>query len=242
MATLTNPSEIARETLKQLMSRRMAPSPDNYRAIYNEIAGIADKADGSSADGELKALLFSLPKETPAQQRLSRQLDQSLKAGNLNEFRSTLINFVKEHSAESELEWGDLIAELLRQWEAKQSGLTPGRKRESLDRVLSAGTKNSELLYGRLQNLTKAWAQNSPATDDIELIQGVPEALAEPSPPPRLRQAPRPPSAAPASCFPNCATSSYSHSKPPSPRSSKTTPYSPQKHAPSPPPCVPQTP
>lgn len=184
MATLTNPSEIARETLKQLMSRRMAPSPDNYRAIYNEIAGIADKADGSSADGELKALLFSLPKETPAQQRLSRQLDQSLKAGNLNEFRSTLINFVKEHSAESELEWGDLIAELLRQWEAKQSGLTPGRKRESLDRVLSAGTKNSELLYGRLQNLTKAWSQNSPATDDIELVEGHPDAITEPSPTP----------------------------------------------------------
>jgi hypothetical protein len=47
MATLTNPSEIARETLKQLMSRRMAPSPDNYRAIYNEIAGIADKDDAA---------------------------------------------------------------------------------------------------------------------------------------------------------------------------------------------------
>lgn len=184
MATLTNPSEIARETLKQLMSRRMAPSPENYRAIYNEIAGITDKSDSGSPDSELKTLLFSLPKETPAQQRLTRQLDQSLKASNLNEFRSTLIEFIKEHSAESELEWGELIAELLRQWEAKQSGLTPGRKRESLDRVLSAGTKNSELLYGRLQNLTKAWAQNSPATDDIELVEGHPAAGVEPSPTP----------------------------------------------------------
>jgi hypothetical protein len=57
---------------------------------------------------------------------LARQLDQSLKASNLDEYRSTLVEFIKEHSAESDLAWGDLIAELLRQWEAKQSGLTPG--------------------------------------------------------------------------------------------------------------------
>ena len=171
MATLSNPSEIARETLKQLMSRRMAPSPENYRAIYNEIAGISDKTIGA-ADGEFKTLLLALPKETPAQQRLARQLDQSLKTSDLDDYRSTLVEFIKEHSAESDLAWGDLIAELLRQWEAKQSGLTPGRKRESLDRVLSTATKNSELLYGRLQNLTKAWSQNTPATDDIELVDG----------------------------------------------------------------------
>lgn len=34
---LTNPSEIARETLKQLSARRLAPTPDNYRALFDEI-------------------------------------------------------------------------------------------------------------------------------------------------------------------------------------------------------------
>lgn len=179
MATLTNPSEIARETLKQLMTRRMAPSPNNYRAIYNEIAGISDKESSGASESELKALLLALPRETPAQQRLARQLDQVLKAGNLDEFRSTLIEFIKEHSAESELGWGELITELLRQWEAKQSGLTPGRKRESLDRVLAAGSKNSELLFGRLQNLTRAWSQNQQATDEINLVDGLPEGEVE---------------------------------------------------------------
>lgn len=33
------PYEIARETLKQLATRRLAPTPDNYLAIYDEIAG-----------------------------------------------------------------------------------------------------------------------------------------------------------------------------------------------------------
>jgi diguanylate cyclase len=99
MATPSNPSEIARETLKQLMARRMAPSPDNYLAIYNEIAGIADKT-GKTADlfpeRELKALLLSLPKETPAQQGLSRQLDQALKASNWEDYRKTIVDFIME--------------------------------------------------------------------------------------------------------------------------------------------------
>ena len=188
MATLTNPSEIARETLKLLMSRRMSPSPDNYRAIYNEIAGTADNAKEVFPERELKALLLSLPKETPAQQGLSRQLDQSLKGANWEDYRKTLVDFVREHSSESELAWGELITELLRQWEAKQSGLTPARKRESLDRVLSAASKNSELLFTRLQSLTKSWSLNeAPAEENLlpngDLPAADAEALASPATP-----------------------------------------------------------
>jgi len=36
----TNPAEIAREAFRRLATRRIAPTPDNYRAIYDEIAGI----------------------------------------------------------------------------------------------------------------------------------------------------------------------------------------------------------
>ena len=193
MATLSNPSEIARETLKQLMSRRMAPSPDNYHAIYNEIAGIADKAVDAFPERELKALLQSLPKETRPQQGLSRQLDQALKAGSFEDYRKLLVDFIKEHSAESELGWGELIAELMRQWEAKQSGLTPARKRESLDRVLAAGSKNSELLYGRLQSLSKSWSLNETLPEDYALTEG-----GDPPPadlPPAAASAPAPASA-----------------------------------------------
>lgn len=94
----------------------MPPSPDNYLAIYNEIAGIADKPVEAFPERELKALLLSLPKENPAQQRLSRQLDQALKASNWEDYRKAVVEFIAEHSSESELAWGELITELLRQW------------------------------------------------------------------------------------------------------------------------------
>ena len=179
MAKFSNPSEIARETLKQLMTRRMAPSPENYLAIYNEIAGITGKDAGVFPERELKALFASLPKENPAQQRLSRQLDQALKASNWEDYRKSVVDFIAEHSAESDLAWGDLINELLRQWDAKQSGLTMGRKREALDRVLSAGAKNSELLFTRLQNLAKSWSFNEAASEDINLVESGAEEAAE---------------------------------------------------------------
>ena len=183
MATLTNPAEIARETLKQMMARRMAPSPDNYRAIYNEIAGIPDKPGEPLAEREFRALLFLLPKDTPAQQRLARQLDQASKEENWEDYRATLAEFIREHSSETDLAWGELIAEMLRQWEAKQSGLTPARKRESLDRVLASGGKNSELLFSRLQNLMRAWSSSEPGQDDIVLATATQEA-ASPAPAP----------------------------------------------------------
>lgn len=171
MANLTNPSEIARETLKQLMARRMAPSPENYREIYNGIAGVADKAADAFPERELKALLLALPKETPAQQGLTRQLDLALRSEDTDEYRRCLVEFIKEHSSESQLGWGELIADLLRQWEAKQAGLTPARKREALDRVLTAGAKNSDLLFSRLQSLVKSWSLSEAAQGEIETAE-----------------------------------------------------------------------
>ena len=80
----TTPAETARETLKLLMTRRMAPSPDNYRTIYNEIAGINDKAAEVFPEKELRALIGALPKEVPLQQRLARELDQVVAGWPLN--------------------------------------------------------------------------------------------------------------------------------------------------------------
>ena len=71
MSKPSSPSEIARETLKLLMTRRMAPTPDNYRAIYGEIAGETEKADEAFPERELRTLLSTLPKEIPQQQRLA---------------------------------------------------------------------------------------------------------------------------------------------------------------------------
>jgi len=179
MPTFSNPSEIARETLKQLMSRRMPPSPDNYQAIYNEIAGIHDTPAAAFPERELKSLIAALPDASAAQQRLARQLEQSLKAESWEDYRKTLIDFIKEHSTESLQNWGELIGEFLRQWEAKQSNLTPARKREALEHVLVSASKNSEILFARLQSLVKSWSQNSASVDELVMVADTTETPPE---------------------------------------------------------------
>ena len=49
MSELTNPSDIARETLRLLASRRIAPTPDSYRQYYQEIAGEPEADEKASA-------------------------------------------------------------------------------------------------------------------------------------------------------------------------------------------------
>jgi diguanylate cyclase len=51
MSSPTSPSEIARETLRALALRKMQPTPENYRAIFNEIGGVADAPEPAQALG-----------------------------------------------------------------------------------------------------------------------------------------------------------------------------------------------
>lgn len=59
------PSEIARETLKQLAIRRLQPTPDNYLALYDEIA--ETRSPQPFPEGPLSQILRVLPGQTPAQ-------------------------------------------------------------------------------------------------------------------------------------------------------------------------------
>lgn len=179
MPTLSNPSEIARETLRLLASKRMPPSPENYCTIYNEIAGTSEKLAPIFPERELRALLAELPKKTSAQLGLLRQLEQALSNKSWEDYRKTIVEFIKGQSEESELGWNVVIGDFLRQWETKQTGLTPARKRESLEHVLASSTSNNAILFSRLQNLIKSWSLNSVATDDMRLVDGNIEDLPE---------------------------------------------------------------
>lgn len=182
MQTLSNPSEIARETLRLLASRRMPPSPDNYRALYHEISGTVEKSVQRFPERELKSLLTSLPKDSPGQQRLARQLEQALKDENWDVYRGALVDFLKTSTRVSELAWSELIGEFLRQWEGKQAGFTPGRKRDALEHVLAGSASNSEILFSRLQNLVKSWSLDEEPLEATDLVEGGnKDALSTPS-------------------------------------------------------------
>lgn len=56
-----NPAEIAREAFRQLAVRRIAPTPDAYRAIYDEIAGYTAQPTPEDILAEFAASLSTAP-------------------------------------------------------------------------------------------------------------------------------------------------------------------------------------
>lgn len=56
-----NPAELAREAFRQLAIRKIAPTPDAYRKIYDEIAGYAQEPTPEEILGEFAGTLVTAP-------------------------------------------------------------------------------------------------------------------------------------------------------------------------------------
>lgn len=70
------PFEIARETLKRLTERKLAPTPVHYKALYNEIAGIPTVEHFPL--NELRAIAAALQPKTPGQVRQKGLLESAI--------------------------------------------------------------------------------------------------------------------------------------------------------------------
>src|SRR5665647_2484427 len=85
------PFEIARETLKQLTARKMAPTPANYQMIYSEVAGVPTEAP-FPAD-RLRDIAQALPTKTPGQQKQRGLLDSAIRQLNWDGVKNALMAY-----------------------------------------------------------------------------------------------------------------------------------------------------
>ena len=85
------PHDIARETLRLLTTRKLAPIPRNYQAIYNEVAGI--KATVPFPLEALNDIANALPVKTPGQQKQRGLLIYAIEKMNWMEVKSALVAY-----------------------------------------------------------------------------------------------------------------------------------------------------
>jgi diguanylate cyclase len=81
---VTTPAEIARETLRQLATRRVQPTPDNYAALYREISGEPEASPAPTITLEASSTTLTA---TPARNDESEQALQSLLSQVLDDLR-----------------------------------------------------------------------------------------------------------------------------------------------------------
>lgn len=186
MAEITQPSEIAREALRRLATRRIPPTPDNYRTLYHEIAGTAEGEE--FPERALKNLAGRMPRSTPGQARFGQQLDNAISAKDWGALSVALLAVLKELEADP-LDWSGLIWELLSQMERRHSGLTPAKKREAINHILESAGADPANLHERMQSLLRSWsktgagAEPSALTGEISSAAGTPATTREPTAP-----------------------------------------------------------
>ncbi|MDO8810583.1 MAG: diguanylate cyclase [Gallionella sp.] len=163
-----SPSDLARETLKTLASRKTPPTPGNYAKIYAEISGIASE-ENNSAEKVLRGVadrIEKAPKFTP----VSIALRKTIGAGDWEQCLKEIEKVLpKTGGSETIQSWSDLIRDLLRQLEATHKGLTIARKKEALENVLSRFAANPEVLLEKLAGLIKSWREHQVAIGVIEM-------------------------------------------------------------------------
>ena len=91
------PSEIARDTLRLLLTRKLVPNPANYRTVYHEVSGTPE-VPPFPAD-PLRHMIQALPLRTPAQQRHRSQLDQAIVRQSWTELQTALIAYTNAAAA-----------------------------------------------------------------------------------------------------------------------------------------------
>lgn len=180
MAEFTQPSEIARETLRRLAIKKTPPTPDNYRSLYHEITGLP--IPETFPERSLKALLAALPRATPEQTRLARQIEAAIASASWEGIYTALVDYLVKAGAKP-LEWPALIRELFQQVEVHHAGVTSAKKKEALEHILSAST-SPDLQFTRLQSVVRSWSKNLIAdVADPLSNESQPEAELQTSPP-----------------------------------------------------------
>jgi diguanylate cyclase len=98
-----NPADIAREAFRRLATRRIAPTPDAYRAIYDEIAGIVAEpvAPPAPADSGAETVLGDFATkltDTPGELAdFGRRFNRAVKARDWDGYARGLSQLVEKH-------------------------------------------------------------------------------------------------------------------------------------------------
>ena len=95
-------------------------------------------------------------------------MEAAVKAADWDAYSGRLIEYVNALAETQKLAWSELIGDLIRQWDAKHAGITPAKKRESMEHVLGSAGANPETLFNRLQSLLRNWSQGREADMALE--------------------------------------------------------------------------
>jgi len=151
------PAQLAKGALRRLAMAQQEPTPENYARAYAEESGQASTVLPERARPLLERLVARLPEE-PAKRD---ELVAALMGARWDVASQALERSAHSASAQAQA-WAALVERLARAIERGSRQWTPGRKKESLQRVLDGSRSDMQRLQQRLGALVGAWESDAP--------------------------------------------------------------------------------
>ncbi|MCB5188936.1 GGDEF domain-containing protein [Methylobacillus caricis] len=168
--------DIARQTLMQLASRKIQPTPDNFRTVYDEIAGVKSADSSIELANTLNEVLVNAGQQNPKYIAAAQSVRQSIESRNWTKLAEQLGNLLPVSSVvDDDVSWPATIRNLLKQLEMSHKGVTLTRKRDGLNRLLSK-FEHDEALPQKIQALINSWGITS--SDEVEVVDSVDDVAA----------------------------------------------------------------
>jgi diguanylate cyclase len=144
--------------LRRLALSKLEPTPANFARAYAEEAGEPMPSEGMPASA--RPLVERLVARTTEDTALRSDLSAALLSGRLDELQRALDRGAEGAAAQAQA-WATLIDRLARGLERSSRQWTPGRKKDSLQRVLDGSRSDAQRLQQRLRQLVAAWDDGS---------------------------------------------------------------------------------
>lgn len=160
MEQKNSPIEAARQTLIQLMQRKLPPTPDNFRSVYDEIMGIKSVDQSAELGKALQKVLQQAGKKKPKYVAVAQAIGPLIENGDWAKVEEQLAKLFPFGTATSDVEeanWSNVIRNLLKQLEVSHKGVTLSRKKEGLSKVLVNFASDSDVLAQKIQALVNSW-------------------------------------------------------------------------------------
>ncbi|PKO42385.1 MAG: GGDEF domain-containing protein [Betaproteobacteria bacterium HGW-Betaproteobacteria-22] len=168
-----SPIETARQTLLQLTQRKLPPTPDNFRNVYDEITGTKSIDKSLELGKALEKVLLKAGKRSPKYIAVANAIVPLIEKNDWAKVEEQLHKLFPSTGSENTGEtvsWSVLIRNLLKQLEISHKGVTLSRKKEGLSKVLINFANDSDVLAQKIQALINSWGLSG--TSDAVVADG----------------------------------------------------------------------
>lgn len=148
------PLDIAREALRRLSMRQLPPTPDNFRALYHEIAGT--KADDLFPERALKLVCSTLPRLNKGHIEFAERLESAVASRSWSAISGALVGLLRAQAA-PQRRWTALLKDVFRLLERKHVSFSFAQKQQALQQALDASNGELDRLYDSFSELADKW-------------------------------------------------------------------------------------